>query len=285
MAQAKTKTKSSVKIILTVIKYVVLSLVAVIFLYPFVWMVSTSFKKEGDFLSQGLSLITDDPTVENFIRVWTKASFGRYFINTVIVTVVVTLVVLIITSLCGYVLGRYNFSGKKMVYALFVSSICIPATTTIIPIYRLVSSMNLNGTLLGLILATIGGGHVVFILLFQGEFESIPNELEEAALVDGCTFGKMYWQVMLPMAKPVISTTIIMQAIWTWNDFLLPLVLTLSNSKSRTLAVGLYVFQGENTIDWTGICAGASISIIPIIIIFLFMQRYFVEGVAGAVKG
>ena len=274
-----------VKIFLTVLKYVVLSLVAVIFLYPFVWMISTSFKHEGDFLSEGLALITSNPTVENFVRVWTKASFGRYFINTVVVTVIVTVMVLIITSLCGYVLGRYHFAGKKAVYALFVSSICIPATTTVIPIYRIISSMSLNGTLTGLILATVGGGHVVFILLFQGEFQSIPNELEEAALVDGCSFAKMYWQVMLPMAKPVISTTVIMQAIWTWNDFLLPLVLTLSNSKSRTLAVGLYVFQGENTIDWTGICAGASISIIPIIVIFLFMQRYFVEGVAGAVKG
>ena len=273
------------KVLGSVIEYLILFLLSILFLYPFLWMISTAFKPSSTFFKQGLALIPKPATLENFIRVWSEANFGLYFFNTVVVTLVVIILVLCITTLCGYVLGRYDFAGKKLVYAMFVASICIPGTTTIIPLYKIISSIGLNGTRTGLILATIGGGHVVFILLFQSAFHEIPKEMEESALLDGCGFCRLFMNIMLPLVKPIVSTVVIMQTIWTWNDFLLPLVLTLSNAASRTLAVGLYVFQGENTIDWTGICAGASISIVPVIILYMFMQKYFVAGLAGAVKG
>jgi raffinose/stachyose/melibiose transport system permease protein len=122
------------------------------------------------------------------------------------------------------------------------------------------------------------------ILLFAGYFRQLPSELEESALVDGAGFVRIFLRIMLPLSKPVIATSIILQFIASWNDFLIPLVLTLSQPSLRTLAVGVYSFQGENLTDWADMAAASTISIIPVVVVFLFLQRYFIEGIAGAVK-
>lgn len=165
-----------------------------------------------------------------------------------------------------------------------MASITVPLVFTIIPIFELLKATNLADSRLGLILAESGGGHVIFLLLFMGFYAQIPKELEEAAGMDGCNFGQTFLHIMFPLAKPVMITVVIMQFIWTWNSFLLPLTLTLSNPKLRTLSVGLYALQGENVVDWTGIAAGASIAIVPIIVIYICLQKYFVDGISGAVK-
>jgi len=139
-------------------------------------------------------------------------------------------------------------------------------------------------TLWGVILAQSGGAHVLYILLFAGYFSQLPRELEEAAIMDLSLIVRVFAQVMLPLATPIMATVVILQFINSWNDFLLPLVLTLSRPDLRTLAVGMYAFRGEYYVDWSGMAAAASISLLPVILVFLFMQRYFVEGIAGAVK-
>jgi raffinose/stachyose/melibiose transport system permease protein len=121
-------------------------------------------------------------------------------------------------------------------------------------------------------------------MLFSGFYATIPKEMEEAANIDGSGFFNTYSNIMFPLAKPIMVTVIIMQSIWTWNSFLLPLIVTLNNPKIRTLAVGLYALRGENVVDWTGIAAGACIAVIPVVIVFIAMQKYFVDGLAGAVK-
>lgn len=165
-----------------------------------------------------------------------------------------------------------------------MASITIPLTFTIIPIYELLNGLHMTNSLLGLIIAECGGSHILFLMLFSSFYTSIPNEMEEAAIVDGCGFLQTYFKIMFPLGKPVIVTVVIMQFIWTWNSFLLPLVLTLSKPELRTLAVGLYALKGEHVVDWTGIAAGASIAVIPVIILFICLQKYFVDGIAGAVK-
>lgn len=253
--------------------------------YPFLWMLAASFKTQSEFFTKGLSLIPSWPlNFSNLIRAWDQAKFYQYFLNTVIITVSVVVVVLIVTAMAGFVVGRYSFKGKKLVMGLLVASMFIPLGFTIIPIFELIKTVGLLNTRLGIILAEAGSGNVIFIMLFAAFFKQIPNELEEAALIDGCGFMRNFAQIMLPLSKPIISSVIIMQFIWTWNSFFLPLVLSLSNVGLRTLAVGLYVLKGEYVVDWTGIAAGGSIALIPIIVIFLFLQRYFVEGIAGAVK-
>lgn len=267
-----------------VLLYGVLTLLGVVWVYPFLWMLASSFKSNKEIIASGLSLLPQSFSFDNVVRAWNQAQFDVYFYNTVIVTVAVALIVAVMTCMAGYVMGRFHFPGRKILMLAFVASITIPAVSTIIPVYELVNAMGLVGTKTGLILAHCGGSHVVFIMLFSSFFRQIPNEMMEAAEMDGCGFVRTFVSVMAPLAKPMLTTTIIMESIWTWNSFLLPLVLTLNAPSARMLAVGLYAFRGENVIDWAAIAAGGMIAVVPIIVLFVLMQRYFVDGIAGAVK-
>ncbi len=267
-----------------VVTTILLTPLALIWVYPFLWMVSASLKTNDEIFRSGTKLLPNALAVENFQRAWVQANIGQYFINTVIIAAGSVLLVLTTTSMMGYVLGRYRFPGRRWVVGMFVATVFLPKGYTIIPIADLIRDLGLNGTLTGIILAQSGGAHIIFILLFAGYFGQLPKELEEAAIVDGAGFLRVFLQIMLPLAKPVIATVVIMQLIASWNDFLLPLVLTLSTPELRTLSVGMYAFRGEYFIDWSGMAAAATISIIPIILVFLAMQRYFIEGIAGAVK-
>lgn len=276
--------EKSKRLIKTSLNHVLLAGIGLLWIYPFLWMISASFKSQPEFFENRLGLIPKEPTLDNIVRIWSKANFGTYFINTIIVTVCSVIIVLIMTMMAGYAMGRYRFWGRNLIMGIFLGSIAIPLVSTIIPTYEVVKSMHLVGTKLGLVLSQAGGAHVIFLLLFTSFFESIPKEMEEAAKMDGCNYFKTFFHVMMPLCKPIATTVVIMETIWAWNAFMLPLVLTLNNPASRTLAVGLYAFKGENTVDWTGIAAGGTIAVIPVIILFIFMQKYFVEGIAGAVK-
>ncbi len=264
---------------------VVLIVCSLIWIYPIVWTIISSFKPQADFFKEQLTLFPATWTLDNYVRVWSKANFAVYFFNSVVVTVFSVLLVLIMTNMAGYVLGRYKFVGRGVLMAVFLSSICIPLVSTLIPVYQIVKGMNLLGTRLGLILSGAGGAHVVFLLLFSSYYSTVPNELEEAAKIDGCGFLRTFVKVMMPLSSPISTTVIIMESLWTWNAFQLPLILTLNNPTARTLAVGLYAFKGENTVDWTGICAGGAIAMVPIIVVFIAFQKFFINGMAGAVKG
>ncbi len=278
------KTASVIMRIKTIITHAILIGIAIIWIYPFIWMVTASFKSQSEFFGNKLNLIPKQFTFDNILRVWNSNNFNIYFFNTVIVTVCVVFMVLGLTVTAGYVFGRYEFIGKKIIMGIFVASISIPLVSTMIPIYQLVKGMGLVGTRTGLILASAGGGHVIFLLLYSSYFRQLPKELEEAAKIDGCGFFRIFLSIMFPLSKPIGTTVLIMESVWTWNDFLRPLILTLNNPSSRTLAVGLYAFKGENTVDWTGIAAGGTISLIPVALLFIFLQKYFVDGVSGAVK-
>lgn len=257
--------------------------ISLLWIYPLLWMVSASLKTNAEIFG-GLGLIPAAPQWQNYVRAWEQARIGQYFLNTVIITVSSVLLVIVITSMIGYVLGRYAFPGKRAIIGLFVATVFLPTGYTIIPVFEMVNRLGLADTLWGVILAQSGGAHVLYILLFAGYFSQLPRELEEAAIMDGASFVRVFVQVMLPLAMPIVATVIILHFINSWNDFLLPLVLTLSRPDLRTLAVGMYAFRGEFYVDWSGMAAAASISLLPVILVFLFMQRYFVEGIAGAVK-
>jgi raffinose/stachyose/melibiose transport system permease protein len=265
--------------------HLLLIVVGVTWIYPFIWMIAASFKTNGEYISGGLSLIPKSFQLENYVRAWKTANFSTYFFNTAIITVSVAIIVVVLCALTGYALGRYEFPGRKVIFVLVAATLFLPKGYTIIPIYTLVNSLGLNNSLAGVVLAEAGGAHVLFILLFAAYFRGLPKELEEAGQIDGAGFLRTFFQVMLPLAKPTIATTGILQFMYTWNSFLIPLVFTLSKPELRTLGVGMFQFVGEHSVDWTGAAAAASISLIPIILIFVFFQRYFVEGIAGAVKG
>jgi len=254
-----------------------------LWIYPFLWVISSAFKTDNEIFAS-LGLLPKSPQWSNFSRAWNQAHIGRYFLNTAVVAVSAVAIVVVTTAMMGYVLGRYSFPGKRVIVAFFAATIFIPEGYTVIPIFDLINRLHLNNNLLGLILAESGGAHIIYILLFAGFFAQLPRELEEAAIMDGAGFFRVFVQVMLPLAKPVIATTIILQFMHSWNDFFLPLVLTLSHPELRTLGVGIFAFQGENFNDWSGMAAAATIALLPIVAVFLLLQRYFVEGIAGAVK-
>ena len=263
---------------------VVIMALALIWIYPFLWMVGASLKDNLDVFGN-VSVIPDHPRWENYQRAWTEAKMGRYFWNSVIITVSTIAIVVLTTAMIGYVLGRYSFPGKRWVIGAFVATIFLPEGYTIIPVFDLIHRLQLDGSLLGVILAESGGAHVIIILLFAGYFAQLPKDIEEAAVIDGAGFLRIFWSIMLPNAGPVIATAIILTLMRTWNSFFIPLVLTLAQPDLRPLAVGVYAFQGENFTDWSGMAAASTISLLPIVIVFLLLQRYFISGIAGAVKG
>ncbi|MFC4115123.1 carbohydrate ABC transporter permease [Nonomuraea zeae] len=261
----------------------VLLAVCLVWIYPLIWMAGTSLKANAE-VFDGLGVFSSVLHLENYVRAWRDARMGEYFLNTVFVTGLSIAITVTVVAMTGYVLGRYRFPGKPAVIAVLAAVIFLPEGYTIIPVVDLIGKLHLDGSLWGLTLAESGGAHVVSTLLFAGYFSRLPKELGEAAALDGAGFFRIFWRVYLPLAKPVVAVAVILQFMHAWNDFLLPLVLTLTRPELRTLSVGMYAFQGEEFTDWSGMMAAATIGLLPIVLLFLFLQRYFVEGVAGAVK-
>jgi ABC-type glycerol-3-phosphate transport system permease component len=263
---------------------ILLATVATIWVFPFIWMIASSFKTNREFLSAGLGLWPTQFRIENYVRAWEVANFSQYFQNSVIVTLTTVAIVVVISALTGYALARVDFPGKRPLVVLYAATLFIPKGYTIIPIYQLIRELGLLNTIPGLILAEAGAAPVLFALLFMAHFSSVPKELDEASELDGATFGQTFLYVMMPLAMPMVATTVVLQFMWTWNSFFTPLVLTLNNPDLRTLTVGMYAFVGEYNTDWTGLTAAALISIVPILILFLLLQRYFIAGLTGSVK-
>ena len=221
---------------------------------------------------------------ENYSRAWNDGNFKVYLLNTVVVTVATVLIVVVRCALAGYVLGRYRFPGSRVIIGILVATLFVPTGYTIIPIVKLSLELGLLDKHGGMILALAGGANVASILIYAGYFRSMPSELEEAAIVDGAGFFRTFMRIMMPLSMPVTATVAILTFLFTWNAFFLPLVFSFSNPGLRTVSVGMQAFVGENSTDWPAMAAAGVISMLPIVLLYAFMQRYFVEGIAGAVK-
>jgi len=258
--------------------------VAILWIYPFVWMLSASLKDNMEVFAAGLKLIPSSLHFENYIRAWEDANFGRYLINTVIVTLWTVFIVTVRCACAGYVLGRYRFRGSRIFLGVLVATLFVPTGYTIIPIVQVSLQLGVIDSLSGMVLALSGAANVSAILIYAGYFRQMPKELEEAAVVDGAGFLRIFVSIMLPLAMPVTATVALLTFLATWNAFFLPLVFSFSRPELRTLSVGMQAFVGENAVDWTGMAAAGIISIVPVVLLFFFLQRFFVEGIAGAVK-
>ncbi len=261
-----------------------LVVVAITWVYPFVWMVSASLKDNMEVFAAGLELIPSRFAFENYVRAWEDARFGRYLVNTVIVTLWTVFIVTVRCACAGYVLGRYRFPGSRIFMGILIATLFVPTGYTIIPIVQVSLQLGVIDSLTGMILALSGAANVSAILIYAGYFRQMPKELEEAAVVDGAGFLRIFFSIMLPLAMPVTATVALLTFLATWNAFFLPLVFSFSRPELRTLSVGMQAFVGENAVDWTGMAAAGVISIVPVVVLFFFLQRYFVEGIAGAVK-
>ncbi|MDE0114894.1 MAG: carbohydrate ABC transporter permease [Albidovulum sp.] len=225
-----------------------------------------------------------DVTFEHYFRVWTEGKFNRYFLNTVIISTVDAIVMIGIASLAAYALVFMKYPGKALIQALFLVGLMIPVTAIILPLYSIVRSVGLVNTHLGVIFSDLALAVSVFVFMFSSYFASVPKALHEAAKIDGATEFQIYWRVVMPIAKPAVVTTALLEFLWSWNDLLLRLLL-LPSDKMRTLSVGLLNFQGIMTRDVTGLSSGTVIMALPVVLLFLVFQRHFVRGMTqGAVK-
>jgi ABC-type glycerol-3-phosphate transport system permease component len=265
------------------ITVVILLIVGFIWVYPFLWAVSGAFKTQIGLFTSGASLIPNQLDLSNFPRAWVTAGFSQYFFNTVLYSCASTFIELFKSALCGYILARYRFPGRNLLYALIVGTLFIPLAAIILPQFLVVESLGLLNTQAGVILAFSGASGALYVLLFVNFFQGMPEELFDAAKVDGAGFVRLF-RLVFPLARPVIATVVIFNFIATWNDFNIPLIYTLSAPDLRNLAVGMFAFQGENSFDWSGFAAGTVISFMPVLLVFLAFQGYFVRGLSGAVK-
>jgi raffinose/stachyose/melibiose transport system permease protein len=260
-----------------------LALIGFIWIYPFLWSLSAAFKTELGVFTSGAGLIPRPFEFGNFSRAWVQAGFGEYFLNTVIYSVASTAIEVIKSALCGYVLARYRFPGRNLLYRLVVATLFVPVASIIIPQFTLISNLGLLNSRAGVVLALSGAAGALYVLFFTSFFQGIPEELFEAAKLEGASFVRTFLLV-LPLARPVIAVVVIFQFLASWNDFNIPLILTLSQPHLRNLAVGMFAFQGANSTDWTGFAAGTVMAFVPVLVVFLVFQRDFVKGLAGAVK-
>lgn len=267
--------------ILTFVGLLVLSLV---WIYPFIWLLSASVKDSSEIFGSGLDLIPDEFVWENYLRAWNEAGFASYFVNSVLITAGTVLLVVVRSALAGYVLGRFDFPGKKLLIGVFLVTFFLPEGYTIIPVTQLTDQLGLLNTHAGVILGLGAGGQIASTLLYAGYFRGLPKELEESAKLDGAGPFRTFFQIMMPMAWPITATVVILTFLFAWNTYLLPLVFTLSEPDLRTLAIGMTVFVGEYGQDWSGMAAAAVISLVPVVVVFVILQRKFVDSIAGAVK-
>jgi ABC-type glycerol-3-phosphate transport system permease component len=269
---------------LNLIAIPILLLISMVWIYPFLWTVSASFKTQAGVFTGGASLIPDQLNFDNFRRAWVNAGFSGFFANTVLYSSVSTLVEVVKAALCGYVLARYDFPGRQFLHRLIIATLFIPVASIIVPQFVLVEQLGLLNTRAGVILAMSGSAGALYVLMFTGFFSTVPSDLFDAAKLDGAGFLRTF-RLILPLAKPVIAVVVIFQFVSNWNEFNIPLVFTLGQPELQNLAVGMLSFKGEHSVDWSGFAAAMTISFAPMLIVFLLFQNYFVRGLAGATKG
>lgn len=258
--------------------------VAISAIFPLLWMFGSSLKTQATVFSD-MSLIPQHPQWGNFYIAWMKGNFGIYFLNSIFYTVAVVTGIVLISSLAAYAFARLKFPGKNILFFMFLAAMMIPLPGSFIALYVLLVKLNLVNTRLGYILSLINVGLSFSIFLLKTFFEKMPKDLEDAGRIDGCSKLGIYWHIALPLAKPAIAVVIIFNALNVWSEYLLAMLI-LSDKNLMPLQRGLMVFQGAHLTQYPLLMAGMTITVFPIIILYIVMQKYIIKGItAGALVG
>ncbi|WP_157338506.1 carbohydrate ABC transporter permease [Paenibacillus lutrae] len=244
---------------------------------PFLWMVLTSFKTLPESLKVPPEIFPGTWQFENFTKVWSKNNFGRYYLNSIFVTAGRTIGQLILCSLAAFAFARLRFPGKNILFFAILSVLMVPSQVVLIPNFILMQQFRWLDTFYALIVPGIFSAFGTFLL--RQFFMGLPKDLDEAAKIDGCSLFGIYWRIYLPLSKPALVALAIFTILAAWNDFFFPLIMTSSDSM-RVLPVGIATFQGQYGTDYPLLMAGALLATLPMILMFIFFQRYFIEGIA-----
>jgi multiple sugar transport system permease protein len=260
-----------------IVLYVVLTLIGLFFLLPLVWMFSTAFKPFVETLQP--TWIPQEPTFENFTSIFNDPSIPvlRWFLNSVGVAGVFTALVVLLDSLAAYAYARMEFPGRNLLFGLLLATLVMPGIMFLVPNYVTIARLGWINSYQGVIAPGLAGVFGVFFM--RQFFQSIPKELEEAAYIDGASVLRTFFRVVLPLAKGAIATLAIITFLTSWNDFLWPLLI-LNDRNLQTLPVGLATIQGQYTFDYGKLMAGAVVTAVPVLILYIFLQRYIIQNVA-----
>jgi multiple sugar transport system permease protein len=265
-------------------RYLLLMLGAVVTLAPFAYMVSTSFKPHAYVLELPPRFIPANPTLDNYIRAITSNHFGRYFLNSLIVAIPSTVITVILSAMLAYGFARWDFPGRSLLFYGMLGALMVPSLTLIIPQFVLAKNLHLLDSRLGLIVA-YSAGTAVNMFLLRGFFEELPQDLLDAAVVDGAGAFRVFWDVALPLARPALAAVAIFSFLGAWDEFTWALTI-INDERLYTLPIALRLFQRQHGTEWGLVFAASVIAILPTIAVFVTFQRHFIKGVtSGAIKG
>ena len=269
--------RATAAVLRRVLLYVSLSLAAFLFLLPVLWMLFASVKPEGTIVSDPSQLFPTHFTLDNYRDALQAIPFARQFVNTVIFAGSVTLLSLLFDSMTAYALARLEFPGKRLLFLLVLLFLMMPTQITLIPVYQLLAHLNLINTFPGLIIPRATNAFGIFFL--RQFFIGIPKDLSEAARIDGANEFRIYWSVVMPLARPALLTLGLFHFMFNWNDLLWPLIISTSTDMA-TLPAGLALFSGEHVVQYGLLMAGATMAMLPMLLAFILVQRKFIQGIA-----
>jgi raffinose/stachyose/melibiose transport system permease protein len=264
---------------------IILIVFAIIFLYPIFLVIINSFKDFKEVMTNVISF-PSSLHFENYSYVWKNINYPRLFLNNLVVTSIALLGIIIFSSLAGFILSRNKSKVSWVLYIVCITPMLIPFQTIMITLIKFVNIMGLPNNIFGLASLYWGFAAPAAVFLYHGFVKGIPKEMDESALVDGASTLKLFFSIIFPLLKPVTSTIIVIDAMWIWNDFLLPLIVLDGPKESKTLTLAAYTFIGQYVTDWQYTMTAIVLAVVPSIIFFIAMQKNIVKGVtAGAVKG
>ncbi|MCH1638682.1 carbohydrate ABC transporter permease [Paenibacillus timonensis] len=271
------------KTVAKIFAYLVLAVVVLCMLVPYAWMLSSSLKLNKDVFSFPMQWIPDAPRWLNYSEIWTRIPLGRFIYNTAKLSIIVTVLQLLTSSFAAYAFSKLRFKGRNLLFLGYIATIAIPWQAYMVPQFIMMRSMGLNNTHLAIIFLQAFSAFGVFLM--RQFYQSIPDELCEAARIDGLSEYGIWGRIMLPLSKPALSTLTIFTFVNTWNDFLGPMIY-LTKTELKTIQIGLRMFITQYSAEYGLIMAASVVSIIPVLIVFLALQKYFVQGVASSgIKG
>ncbi len=272
------------RVVSIIVINIVLILVAVFWLAPLLLALMNSFKTNAELLTNVMSLPTE-LNFENYVRTYEKMRYVRSFFNTVLISGLSVILIVIFSSLAGWRLCRTKTRLSKILFGLFIFSMLIPFSSIMIPLYKVILTLKLKNSLIGLSFVYAGLGVSMAIFLYHGFVKGIPRELEEAAEMDGCNKIQTFRYIVFPLLKPITATICITNVLWVWNDFLLPLIV-ISDYKKYTLLLSTNTLFGQYSNDWTAILSALIIAALPVIVFYAFFQKRILRGISeGALKG
>ncbi|KQV06456.1 carbohydrate ABC transporter permease [Leifsonia sp. Root112D2] len=262
---------------------IVLIIGGLIMMFPILWMISMAFQPMSEIYAKMPSLIPMHPTLDNFITGWNQGGFLEYYVNTSVVTVFRVMLTVIINALAGFGFGKYRFRGQKVLFVLVLAAMMVPDQIRMVPLYQMFNSVGLVNSYASVILPGVGATFGTFLMTQY--VRTVPDELLDAARMDGCSEFRIFRQVVIPLVKPALVTNVIFQFFWAWNDLLFPLLFLHDQSK-YTLALALANLGNSSDLSIGPIMAMSLLSVIPVLIVFFALQRFFVQGIAAqGIKG